>query len=121
MQRLNEALTRKLTLIAAPAGSGKTTLVSQWLRRMKARSEAEGVKERMKAEGVKDESKMLSFILHPSSFILSSGLGFLDEGDNDPVAFGPISSPRWKGFRTVWGPVRCRSLHSLSHRPWRWS
>src|SRR5262245_20580188 len=30
-QRLNEGLTRKLTLISAPAGSGKTTLVSQWL------------------------------------------------------------------------------------------
>jgi LuxR family transcriptional regulator, maltose regulon positive regulatory protein len=29
--RLNEGLDRKLTLISAPAGSGKTTLVSEWL------------------------------------------------------------------------------------------
>src|SRR5690242_4865257 len=29
--RLNEGLRRKLTLISAPAGYGKTTLVSEWL------------------------------------------------------------------------------------------
>src|SRR2546430_17447602 len=31
MERLNEGLYRKLTLIAAPAGFGKTTLVSAWV------------------------------------------------------------------------------------------
>lgn len=31
--RLQDGLQRKLTLIAAPAGYGKTTLVAQWLRR----------------------------------------------------------------------------------------
>src|SRR5437879_1751537 len=31
--RLNEGLHRKLTLIAAPAGFGKTTLVSAWVAR----------------------------------------------------------------------------------------
>src|SRR5436189_6428599 len=30
-ERLNEGLHRKLTLISAPAGFGKTTLVSAWL------------------------------------------------------------------------------------------
>jgi len=30
IERLNEGLHRKLTLISAPAGFGKTTLVSQW-------------------------------------------------------------------------------------------
>ena len=30
-ERLNEGLHRKLTLIAAPAGFGKTTLVSAWV------------------------------------------------------------------------------------------
>jgi len=29
--RLDAGLNRKLTLLSAPAGSGKTTLVSQWL------------------------------------------------------------------------------------------
>ncbi len=31
IERLNEGLSRKLTLISAPAGFGKTTLVSEWL------------------------------------------------------------------------------------------
>src|SRR3954452_10710969 len=31
IERLNESLHRKLTLISAPAGFGKTTLVSEWL------------------------------------------------------------------------------------------
>src|SRR3982074_553861 len=31
VERLNNGLDRKLTLISAPAGFGKTTLVSEWL------------------------------------------------------------------------------------------
>src|SRR3954471_7458274 len=31
IERLNEGLHRKLTLVSAPAGFGKTTLVSEWL------------------------------------------------------------------------------------------
>src|SRR5579863_153728 len=31
LERLNEGLHRKLTLIAAPAGFGKTTLLSEWI------------------------------------------------------------------------------------------
>ena len=31
IERLNDGLHRKLTLIAAPAGFGKTTLVSEWV------------------------------------------------------------------------------------------
>ena len=31
IERLNAGLHRKLTLISAPAGFGKTTLVSEWL------------------------------------------------------------------------------------------
>src|SRR5436309_4387244 len=41
LERLNEGLHRKLTLIAAPAGFGKTTLVSEWvegIERPRARS-----------------------------------------------------------------------------------
>gem|GEM_PF-56060 len=34
IERLNEGLHRKLTLVSAPAGFGKTTLVSDWLRQL---------------------------------------------------------------------------------------
>src|SRR5437016_2556722 len=34
LERLNEGLYRKLTLISAPAGFGKTTLVSEWVERI---------------------------------------------------------------------------------------
>src|SRR5205807_4255506 len=59
IERLNEGLYRKLTLISAPAGFGKTTLVSEWV---------EGI-ERPKARRAR--TAWLS----------------LDEGDNDPARF----------------------------------
>src|SRR5512134_1898431 len=31
IQRMNEGLRRKLTLVSAPAGFGKTTLLSEWI------------------------------------------------------------------------------------------
>ena len=34
IERLNKGLHRKLTLISAPAGFGKTTLISDWLRQL---------------------------------------------------------------------------------------
>ena len=54
IEKLNEGLSasRKLTLISAPAGFGKSTLVSEW------------VSERMKAEGSRTKEKKI-FILHP--------------------------------------------------------
>ena len=36
IERLNEGLHRKLTLISAPAGFGKTTLVSEWVAGLRA-------------------------------------------------------------------------------------
>src|SRR5947209_20603110 len=34
LERLNEGLHRKLTLLSAPAGFGKTTVVSEWVERI---------------------------------------------------------------------------------------
>jgi LuxR family maltose regulon positive regulatory protein len=40
IERLNSGLNRKLTLISAPAGFGKTTLVSEWVHRIGAQRDA---------------------------------------------------------------------------------
>src|SRR5207248_1113746 len=59
IERLNEGLYRKLTLISAPAGFGKTTLVSEWV------------------EGIE----------RPGARRARTAWLSLDEGDNDPARF----------------------------------
>jgi LuxR family maltose regulon positive regulatory protein len=64
IERLNEGLQRKLTLISAPAGFGKTTLVCEWIATLTPGPSPSG-----RGEGVR--AAWLS----------------LDEGDNDPARF----------------------------------
>src|SRR6266496_6557253 len=73
--RLNEGLHGKLTLIAAPAGFGKTTLVSEWLA---ARTEDRGLR-----------TETVTSSLSPQSSALSTRVAWLslDEGENDPTRF----------------------------------
>src|SRR6266542_2643664 len=75
IERLNEGLYRKLTLIAAPAGFGKTTLVSEWLA---ARTEDRGLR-----------TETVTSSLSPQSSALSTRVAWLslDEGENDPTRF----------------------------------
>jgi LuxR family maltose regulon positive regulatory protein len=63
IERLNEGLHRKLTLISAPAGFGKTTLVCEWVANLRL--------EAMRGATPPIAVAWLS----------------LDEGDNDPVRF----------------------------------
>src|SRR3954471_22238105 len=74
-ERLNQILRRKLTLISAPAGFGKTTLVSEWLA-----SRTEG-------RGLRTESVASS--LSPQHSALSTRAAWLslDEADSDPTRF----------------------------------
>ncbi|MFZ1398202.1 MAG: LuxR C-terminal-related transcriptional regulator [Candidatus Promineifilaceae bacterium] len=71
--KLNQGLHRKLTLISAPAGFGKTTLISEWISQ-----KGEGRRE-------KEEKKILpsSFLPHPSNVAWLS----LDEQDGDLTRF----------------------------------
>jgi LuxR family maltose regulon positive regulatory protein len=71
LARLDEGLAHKLTLISAPAGSGKTTLVSQWLHHFRLPISDFGL-----------DSTEASEIQNPQFAWLS-----LDAGDNDPVRF----------------------------------
>ena len=73
IERLNAGLHRKLTLVSAPAGFGKTTLLSEWVHAVGARQAA-----RQSAAP-------------PFSAPLASPLRVawvsLDKGDNDPTRF----------------------------------
>jgi LuxR family maltose regulon positive regulatory protein len=76
--RLNAGLHRKLTLIAAPAGFGKTTLVSAWVSHFRFPILDFGL----------DSSEETS-IQNPQSTIQNSRVAWLslDEGDSDPTRF----------------------------------
>lgn len=63
IERLDKSLHHKLTLISAPAGFGKTTLVTEWLDSL-----------RLDAKTVKNDGNRIGWVS-------------LDEGDNDPVRF----------------------------------
>ena len=67
IEQLNHALNHKLILISAPAGFGKTTLISEW------------VNQKDEDGGMKDDESNFS----PSKVTWLS----LDERDNDPTRF----------------------------------
>ncbi len=105
LEKLDGGLERKLTLLSAPAGYGKTTLATQWLRH--------------KDEGgrMKDENATNS--LHPSSFILhhfAVAWVALDAGDNDPVRFWRYVFAACQAFDPAIGAA-ARNLLRASARP----
>jgi hypothetical protein len=66
VERLNQGLGSKLTLISAAAGSGKTTLVSSWVRGLHAQAESHGQAARRVAwlSLDKDDNDPARFLLH---------------------------------------------------------
>lgn len=79
IERLNEGLHRtpSVTLVSAPAGFGKTTLVSDWLHQLKA-----------EGRGLSAAREVKKF--HPSAFSphpFKVAWLSLDEADNDPTRF----------------------------------
>src|SRR5262245_1601474 len=75
IERLNEGLQRKLTLISAPAGFGKTTLLASWLA---SRTEGRGPRTVSPPAALSPQSSALS----PQVAWLS-----LEEGDSDLARF----------------------------------
>ena len=73
-EQLNQGMHSKLTLISAPAGFGKTTLVSQW------------ISQNAECGARNAESKPTRHTPH-SAFRIQAAWLALDVGDNDPVRF----------------------------------
>ncbi|MEX1019845.1 MAG: LuxR C-terminal-related transcriptional regulator [Litorilinea sp.] len=66
MERLNEGLHRKLTLISAPAGFGKTTLLGEWFARAstpQTKSPAHAVAWVSLDEGDSDPARFLTYVV----------------------------------------------------------
>jgi len=70
LEQLDEGLHRKLTLISAPAGFGKTTLVSDWI----ANIQLDGKKRSQSVNRTSGNKNRVAWLS-------------LDEDDNDPVRF----------------------------------
>src|SRR3972149_9771188 len=77
IERLNEGLHRKLTLISASAGFGKTTLVSEWVDNLRFTSDDFRLDAAKEGKIVNQKSKIVNRVAWLS----------LDEGDNDPTRF----------------------------------
>src|SRR5436305_6646101 len=88
LARLDEGLGHKLTLLSAPAGFGKTTLVSEWVA---ARSEGRDA--------------------------LSVAWVLLDRGDNDPVRFWRYVISACQAFDPAVGESALALLQSSRRLP----
>jgi LuxR family transcriptional regulator, maltose regulon positive regulatory protein len=68
IERLDEGLSRKLTVVSAPAGFGKTTLVTEWLDNVRVAAREEAQSENKIAwlsldEGDKDPTRFLTYFI----------------------------------------------------------
>ncbi len=91
IDKLNQGLPARLTLLAAPAGFGKTTLVSAWIHQMAG------------------EGKAGAGLVHPTNVAWLS----LDKRDNEPAQFwGYVAA----AFETI-DPVLAEGLASMLDAP----
>ncbi|MFL5807008.1 MAG: LuxR C-terminal-related transcriptional regulator [Roseiflexaceae bacterium] len=106
-KRLNECLRSKLTLIAAPAGFGKTTLVSEWLASPSSEFSVLS-SELAQSPQLKTQNSKLK---------TSAAWVSLDAGDNDPPRFWTYVIAALDGLRTGIGASALALLQALQPPP----
>jgi LuxR family maltose regulon positive regulatory protein len=104
-QRLNEGLTARLTLLVAPAGYGKTTLLGQWLREERRKAPTAWVP---LSEGDNDPVHLLGSLLAGLQAALPQG--------NEPIA-PPAGEEALASLSYALSHVFERASTS-AHRPW---
>lgn len=93
LERLDEGLTahHKLTLVSAPAGYGKTTLVASWIAQTPEREPGEGTS-RLQAAWLSldaNDNDVTRFVSHWLAAIRSAGV-VLGEGTTELLALSPL-------------------------------
>ena len=87
MARLNEGLHRRLTLLSAPAGFGKTTLVSEWLAALEGRPAAWLSLD----EGDRDPTRFLAYLIAALQTVVPTlGEGVLGALHSPPPPGSPL-------------------------------
>jgi len=108
LARLDEGLAHKLTLISAPAGFGKTTLVSQWLSDFRFSISDFGLDPTQTSKFQNLKSK----IQNPKVAWIA-----LDAGDNDPVRFWRYILAACQIFQTDLGQSALALLRNSPQPP----
>ena len=106
LARLDEGLAGKLTLISAPPGFGKSTLVAEWLQ------------ERLETGDVRSAHRTdpISPISNPQS--LHFAWLSLDPGDNDPVRFWRYLITACRAFDAALGKPALAALRTAQQPAW---
>ena len=100
--RMNEGLHHKLTLVSAPAGFGKTTLVTAWIDDLRLTIDDLRLSPRQASAIVNRQSSIVNHITWLS----------LDAGENDPVGFLTYLVAALQSIAPGWGERLLNMLQS---------
>jgi len=105
LRQLESALTRRLTIVVAPAGFGKTTLVRQWLSDLRLTIDD------LRAEDDEIENRQSKIRNRAVAWLA------LDAADNDPVRFWRYVSEAFQNIQPGLGTAALAELPTLLQMP----